>query len=82
MLMSASVIVSPWVTVIVGLGLVVEAFHAETVPISEIVFDVPWTLGIRGGLGRNRKRASVRKPRTVATENMRLVRCMTNMLCR
>jgi len=45
-LLSLRVILSPWVTVMVGLGLLVVPFHAEMKPVSVIVLFTPAALGM------------------------------------
>ncbi len=75
--------VSPWVTVIFGLGLVVEAFQAVNVPTSTIVRVAAWTRGTGESkccVGGNRKTVSPRRNRTIATGNARLERSMINLL--
>ncbi len=72
-------IVSPFVTIIVGPGLV-PFQPVPALPVNIIVRDIACAPGTKGCLGDGRKRASPRRTMTTANGNTPLAKDMTKLL--
>ena len=72
-LLSFRVTLSPWETVIVGLGMLVVLFHAEMKPVSVLVLFTAATLGMRPTLADASIAAPIKRAIDRVMENLRSV---------